>query len=122
MGERAGRRVCVAGGGGEPARLALDLEVMTGCMCVCACVRHSFDVLLSLLPDCSPTAVPPCCPPPCCHPLLRACCCPPHLSPPLLLSQGADVIRDIEFVVFDEVHYVNDAERGVVRLRGGVKL
>lgn len=28
--------------------------------------------------------------------------------------QGADVIRDIEFVVFDEVHYVNDAERGVV--------
>jgi antiviral helicase SKI2 len=31
-----------------------------------------------------------------------------------LLLQGADVIRDIEFVVFDEVHYVNDAERGVV--------
>jgi hypothetical protein len=28
--------------------------------------------------------------------------------------QGADVIRDVEFVVFDEVHYVNDAERGVV--------
>jgi antiviral helicase SKI2 len=28
--------------------------------------------------------------------------------------QGADVVRDIEFVVFDEVHYVNDAERGVV--------
>jgi hypothetical protein len=28
--------------------------------------------------------------------------------------QGADIIRDIEFVVFDEVHYVNDAERGVV--------
>jgi antiviral helicase SKI2 len=24
------------------------------------------------------------------------------------------VIRDVEFVVFDEVHYVNDAERGVV--------
>jgi antiviral helicase SKI2 len=32
----------------------------------------------------------------------------------LTLLQGADVIRDIEFVVFDEVHYVNDAERGVV--------
>lgn len=31
-----------------------------------------------------------------------------------MLLQGADVIRDIEFVVFDEVHYVNDAERGVV--------
>lgn len=28
--------------------------------------------------------------------------------------QGADLIRDIEWVVFDEVHYVNDAERGVV--------
>lgn len=28
--------------------------------------------------------------------------------------QGADVIHDVEFVVFDEVHYVNDAERGVV--------
>ena len=29
-------------------------------------------------------------------------------------TQGADVIRDIEWVIFDEVHYVNDAERGVV--------
>ncbi len=28
--------------------------------------------------------------------------------------QGADVVRDIEWVIFDEVHYVNDAERGVV--------
>src|SRR5690348_13777721 len=28
--------------------------------------------------------------------------------------QGADLIRDIEWVIFDEVHYVNDAERGVV--------
>lgn len=39
------------------------------------------------------------------------------LSPPIIPScvvQGADVIRDVEFVVFDEVHYVNDAERGVV--------
>jgi len=31
-----------------------------------------------------------------------------------LLLQGADVVRDIEWVIFDEVHYVNDAERGVV--------
>eukprot|EP00775_Hariotina_reticulata_P010880 gene10880-11034_t len=31
-----------------------------------------------------------------------------------MLYKGADVVRDIEFVVFDEVHYVNDAERGVV--------
>ena len=31
-----------------------------------------------------------------------------------MLYKGADVIRDIEWVVFDEVHYVNDAERGVV--------
>ena len=26
----------------------------------------------------------------------------------------SQVIRDVEWVVFDEVHYVNDAERGVV--------
>ena len=25
-----------------------------------------------------------------------------------------DIVRDIEWVVFDEVHYVNDSERGVV--------
>ena len=31
-----------------------------------------------------------------------------------MLYRGADLIRDIEFVVFDEVHYVNDSERGVV--------
>lgn len=31
-----------------------------------------------------------------------------------MLYKGADIIRDIEFVIFDEVHYVNDAERGVV--------
>ncbi|KAJ1923374.1 Antiviral helicase ski2 [Tieghemiomyces parasiticus] len=31
-----------------------------------------------------------------------------------MLYHGADLIRDVEFVVFDEVHYVNDAERGVV--------
>ena len=31
-----------------------------------------------------------------------------------MLYKGADVIADIEWVVFDEVHYVNDAERGVV--------
>ena len=31
-----------------------------------------------------------------------------------MLYKGADSIRDIEWVVFDEVHYVNDVERGVV--------
>ena len=31
-----------------------------------------------------------------------------------MLYKGADIVRDIEWVVFDEVHYVNDAERGVV--------
>ncbi|KAJ7310008.1 P-loop containing nucleoside triphosphate hydrolase protein [Mycena albidolilacea] len=31
-----------------------------------------------------------------------------------MLYNGADLIRDVEFVIFDEVHYVNDAERGVV--------
>lgn len=31
-----------------------------------------------------------------------------------MLYKGADLIRDVEFVIFDEVHYVNDIERGVV--------
>ena len=31
-----------------------------------------------------------------------------------MLYRGADIIRDVEFVIFDEVHYVNDLERGVV--------
>ncbi|GKY96387.1 hypothetical protein MPSEU_000598300 [Mayamaea pseudoterrestris] len=31
-----------------------------------------------------------------------------------MLYRGADLIRDIEFVIFDEVHYINDTERGVV--------
>jgi antiviral helicase SKI2 len=31
-----------------------------------------------------------------------------------MLYRGSDTIRDIEFVIFDEVHYVNDSERGVV--------
>jgi len=31
-----------------------------------------------------------------------------------LLYNGSDIIRDLEWVVFDEVHYINDPERGVV--------
>ena len=31
-----------------------------------------------------------------------------------MLYRGADLLRDIEYVIFDEVHYVNDLERGVV--------
>ncbi|KAF9011054.1 antiviral helicase [Cyathus striatus] len=31
-----------------------------------------------------------------------------------MLYKGADLIRDVEFVIFDEVHYVNDAEACVV--------
>ncbi|KAL0218706.1 hypothetical protein P9112_004359 [Eukaryota sp. TZLM1-RC] len=31
-----------------------------------------------------------------------------------LLYRGADVIRDVSFVIFDECHYLNDPERGVV--------
>uniref|UniRef100_A0A8D0Q166 Superkiller complex protein 2 n=1 Tax=Sus scrofa TaxID=9823 RepID=A0A8D0Q166_PIG len=31
-----------------------------------------------------------------------------------MLYSGSDVIRDLEWVIFDEVHYINDAERGVV--------
>jgi Lhr-like helicase len=30
------------------------------------------------------------------------------------IFQGADVIRDMEWVIFDEVHYINDVDRGVV--------
>ena len=36
-----------------------------------------------------------------------------------MLYKGADLIRDVEFVIFDEVHYVNDAE---VRLPAPVYL
>src|SRR4051812_30317357 len=31
-----------------------------------------------------------------------------------MLYRGADLIRDLEWVIFDEVHYINDSERGVV--------
>ncbi|KAG5184772.1 P-loop containing nucleoside triphosphate hydrolase protein [Tribonema minus] len=31
-----------------------------------------------------------------------------------MLYRGADIVRDIEWVIFDEVHYINDTERGVV--------
>ena len=31
-----------------------------------------------------------------------------------MLYNGSDIIRDLEWVIFDEVHYINDAERGVV--------
>lgn len=31
-----------------------------------------------------------------------------------MLYRGADIIRDVEWVVFDEVHYLNDPDRGVV--------
>lgn len=30
------------------------------------------------------------------------------------VDQGADLVRDVEWVIFDEVHYINDADRGVV--------
>lgn len=31
-----------------------------------------------------------------------------------MLYRRAELIRDIEWVIFDEVHYVNDQERGMV--------
>lgn len=31
-----------------------------------------------------------------------------------LVYKNSDILRDTEFVVFDEVHYINDADRGVV--------
>jgi hypothetical protein len=33
-----------------------------------------------------------------------------------MLYRGADLIRDVEFVIFDEVHYVNDLEVCVDRI------
>ena len=32
-----------------------------------------------------------------------------------MLYNGSDVIRDIEWVIFDEVHYINDANVCVFR-------
>jgi antiviral helicase SKI2 len=29
-----------------------------------------------------------------------------------MLYRGADIIRDVEWVIFDEVHYINDQEVG----------
>ncbi|XP_071485976.1 superkiller complex protein 2-like [Diadema antillarum] len=31
-----------------------------------------------------------------------------------MLYNGSEIIRDLEWVIFDEVHYINDSERGVV--------
>ncbi|GIY79362.1 helicase SKI2W [Caerostris darwini] len=31
-----------------------------------------------------------------------------------MLYHGSDVVRELEWVIFDEVHYINDTERGVV--------
>lgn len=44
----------------------------------------------------------------------RLCCGSAAREHAFCVAQGADVVRDIEWVIFDEVHYVNDAERGVV--------
>lgn len=33
-----------------------------------------------------------------------------------MLYKGADLIRDVEWVVFDEVHYVSDAEVGLLQV------
>ena len=29
-----------------------------------------------------------------------------------MLYNGSDVVRDLEWVIFDEVHYINDSEVG----------
>lgn len=31
-----------------------------------------------------------------------------------MLYRGATLLQDVEFVIFDEVHYINDQDRGVV--------
>ena len=30
------------------------------------------------------------------------------------LYRGSEMIRDIEWVIFDEIHYINNPERGMV--------
>jgi antiviral helicase SKI2 len=39
-----------------------------------------------------------------------------------MLYKGADLIRDVEFVIFDEVHYVNDSEVSYNHLTQAIKL
>ena len=36
-----------------------------------------------------------------------------------MLYNGSDVIRDLEWVIFDEVHYINDAEVRYATIEGG---
>jgi antiviral helicase SKI2 len=38
-----------------------------------------------------------------------------------MLYKGADLIRDIEWVIFDEVHYVNDLEVSPLAPRDGIR-
>ena len=38
---------------------------------------------------------------------IGVCGIPCHRS---MLYRGADIIRDVEWVIFDEVHYINDQE------------
>lgn len=33
-----------------------------------------------------------------------------------MLYNGSDVIRDLEWVIFDEVHYINDSEVGFFKV------
>lgn len=33
-----------------------------------------------------------------------------------MLYKGNDMIRDIEWVIFDEVHYINNPERGTINI------
>ena len=39
-----------------------------------------------------------------------------------MLYRGADIIRDVEFVIFDEVHYVNDQEVRTHRILSDIQL
>ena len=36
-----------------------------------------------------------------------------------MLYNGSDVIRDLEWVIFDEVHYINDAEVSAFKCSSG---
>ena len=50
--------------------------------------------------------------------LFRSPCCASYLSITVVfrsfVSRGSEVTREVAWVVFDEIHYMRDKERGVV--------
>ena len=79
------------------------------------CLIMTTEILRSVFVPTLPSVFPP-------SPFIPVLCLYPLLSSPTssfiplpvshrsMLYSGSDVIRDLEWVVFDEVHYINDAE------------